>query len=78
MMRERGKRVYVEGDGADICTADYKCHISSWATVIDAPDPDNEYILLSIDRVGSDRDAWVYVKKTAVRTTEDANDAGRF
>lgn len=64
---QQGQRVYVEGDAPEICTADYRCRIASMATVIDEPEPDDDYIKLSIDKVGSDRNAWVYVKKTAVR-----------
>lgn len=66
----KGQRVFVEGDGQEICTADYTVRISSWATVVDDPDPADDYVLLSIDKAGNDRDAWVYVLKKFVRAKE--------
>lgn len=63
----QGQRVYVEGDGNEICTANYISKISSWATVVDEPAPEDEYVLLNIDKVGEDRNAWVYVLKTSVK-----------
>lgn len=66
----KGLRVYVEGDAAEICTADYTARVSSWATVTDEPDPSDDYVRLSIDKIGSDRNAVVYVKKSCVRAGE--------
>ena len=63
----QGQRVFVEGDASEICTADYTVRISSWATVVDEPEPEDDYVLLSIDKIGGDRNAWVYVKKNCVR-----------
>ena len=65
---KQGQRVYVEGDAPEICTANYLTRISSLATVIDEPDPTDDYVKLSIDKVGNERNAWVYVKKAFVQT----------
>lgn len=63
----QGQRVYVEGDALEICTADYTARIASMATVVDEPDPRDDYVLLSVDRIGGDRNAWVYCLKKSVR-----------
>ena len=62
----QGMRVYIEGDASEICTEDYTVKIASMATVVDEPEPDNDYVLLSIDKIGGDRNAWVYVRKDAL------------
>lgn len=66
MSFREGERAYVDGDAPEICTAGYTVKIASCATVVDTPDPDDEYVLLSIDEVGGDHNAWVYVLKDKV------------
>ncbi len=66
----QGQRVYVEGDAVEICTADYTVMIASMATVVDEPDPSDDYVCLSIDKIGGDRDARVYCLKKSVRGVE--------
>ena len=63
----KGQRVFVEGDAVEICTASYTARVSSWATVTEEPDPRDDYVRLSIDKIGSDRNAVVYVKKSSVK-----------
>ena len=65
-----GQTVYVEGDAAAITTSDYTCRVASPAIVVDDPDPESEYILLSIDSIDGDHNAWVYVKKNYVRNID--------
>lgn len=67
MELRQGMRVYVEGDASMICTASYTVRIASFATVVDEPDPTDDYVLLSIDKVAGDRNAWVYVRKDALK-----------
>ncbi len=64
---ERGQRVYVEGDAPEICTASYTVSVASWATVVDGAGKDDDYVLLSIDEIGGDKNVWVYVKRDKVR-----------
>ena len=68
----QGQRVFVEGDASEICTANYTTRVSSSATVVDEPNPDDEYILLNIDKIGGDRHVWVYVLKSSVRPSDIA------
>lgn len=66
----QGQRVYVEGDALEICTADYTAMIASMATVKEEPDPRDDYVRLSIDKIGGDRNAVVYCLKKSIREGE--------
>ena len=76
MSFREGERVYVEGDAPEICTAGYMVKIASWATVVDTPDPNDKYVLLMIDKIGGDRNAWVYVLKDKVRSEDSETGKG--
>lgn len=67
MELRQGARVYVDGDAAEICTADYTVRNASMATVTEEPDPRDDYVRLSIDKIGGDRNAVVYVRKNALK-----------
>lgn len=67
-----GMMVYIEGDAAAITTSDYTCRVASPALIVDTPDLNDDYVLVSIEEIDGDHNAWVYVQKTAVRPLRGA------
>lgn len=67
----KDQRVFVEGDVSKICAADNIARISSAATVVNVPAPDDDYVLLSVDEIGGVRNAWVYIRKDSVRAMDE-------
>lgn len=76
---KKGDRVTVSGDSSELWIKDYNVRVSTEAVVEETPKPHSKKVLLTLDEIDGDRNVCCYVRKSRVKTMENAlTDEGKI
>lgn len=65
-MIKNGTRIWLSGDSADYGISDYNVRISSGATVLVDNNPNDPFVLVSVDEIDGDRNVCVSIRRSAL------------
>lgn len=65
-MIKNGTRIWLSGDSADYGISDYNVRISSRATVLVDNNPNDPFVLVSVDEIDGDRNVCVSIRRSAL------------
>ena len=63
---DKGERVRLSGDAAELWIADYNVRVDSYATVMETPAPRAKKVLVTIDSIDGDSNVTTYVRRSRV------------